>query len=123
VDGVGIIVGIDRFLSEARAVTNFAGDAVATVLAGSWTRTIDREQVDAVLAASGPSTRPRCSTSTTTSWFTRTRFRPWPAAPRGSAHLAPALRPGQARRVGHGPLSPAASHQPARTGGQRRSLR
>src|SRR3954470_15596906 len=31
-DGVGLIVGIDRFMSEARALTNFAGNAVATVL-------------------------------------------------------------------------------------------
>src|SRR6266702_3909603 len=37
VDGVGLIVGIDRFMSEARALTNFAGNAVATVLVGSWT--------------------------------------------------------------------------------------
>ena len=34
VDGVGLIVGIDRFMSEARAVTNFSGNAVATVLVG-----------------------------------------------------------------------------------------
>jgi len=54
VDGVGIIVGIDRFMSEARAVTNFAGNAVATVLVGTWTGTIDREQVDAVLAGQRP---------------------------------------------------------------------
>src|SRR5215212_8069819 len=39
-DGVGLIVGIDRFMSEARAVTNFSGNAVATVLVGSWTKTI-----------------------------------------------------------------------------------
>lgn len=32
VDGVGLIVGIDRFMSEARALTNFAGNAIATVL-------------------------------------------------------------------------------------------
>ena len=32
VDGVGVIVGIDRFMSEARALTNFTGNAVATVL-------------------------------------------------------------------------------------------
>src|SRR4029077_8076723 len=38
VDGVGFIVGIDRFMSEARALTNFAGNAVATVLLGAWTR-------------------------------------------------------------------------------------
>ncbi|SDS23542.1 aerobic C4-dicarboxylate transport protein [Friedmanniella luteola] len=54
VDGVGLIVGIDRFMSEARAVTNFAGNAVATVLVGSWTRSLDREQLDAVLAGQRP---------------------------------------------------------------------
>ena len=31
VDGVGLIVGIDRFMSEARALTNFTGNAVATI--------------------------------------------------------------------------------------------
>lgn len=36
-DGVGLILGIDRFMSEARAVTNFAGNSVATVLVGAWT--------------------------------------------------------------------------------------
>ena len=53
-DGVGLIVGIDRFMSEARAVTNFAGNAVATVLVGTWTRSIDRDQVDRVLAGQAP---------------------------------------------------------------------
>ncbi len=38
VDGVGLIVGIDRFMSEARALTNFAGNSVATVLIGSLDR-------------------------------------------------------------------------------------
>lgn len=49
VDGVGLIVGIDRFMSEARALTNFTGNAVATVLIGTWTREIDRARVDEVL--------------------------------------------------------------------------
>jgi aerobic C4-dicarboxylate transport protein len=53
-DGVGLIVGIDRFMSEARAVTNFSGNAVATVLVGSWTKTIDRGKVDAVLRGDDP---------------------------------------------------------------------
>ncbi|SCX29883.1 cation:dicarboxylate symporter family transporter [Mycolicibacterium fluoranthenivorans] len=53
-DGVGLIVGIDRFMSEARAVTNFSGNAVATVLVGSWTKTIDRARVDAVLSGQAP---------------------------------------------------------------------
>jgi aerobic C4-dicarboxylate transport protein len=54
VDGVGLIVGIDRFMSEARAVTNFAGNAVATVLVGTWTKSIDMDQVRAVLAGHDP---------------------------------------------------------------------
>ncbi|WP_330250002.1 cation:dicarboxylase symporter family transporter [Nocardia sp. NBC_00565] len=48
-DGVGLIVGIDRFMSEARALTNFSGNAVATVLVGTWTKTIDMEWVRMVL--------------------------------------------------------------------------
>ena len=40
-DGIGLIVGIDRFMSEARAVTNFSGNAVATVVIGAWTKTMD----------------------------------------------------------------------------------
>ena len=54
VDGVGIIVGIDRFMSEARALTNFTGNAVATVVIGTWTREIDRERVDQVLSGGLP---------------------------------------------------------------------
>ena len=54
VDGVGLIVGIDRFMSEARAVTNFAGNAVATVLVGVWTKSIDMDQVRTVLAGNDP---------------------------------------------------------------------
>ncbi|MGB8387955.1 cation:dicarboxylate symporter family transporter [Mycobacterium sp.] len=53
-DGVGLIVGIDRFMSEARSVTNFSGNAVATVLVGTWTKTIDRFKVDAVLHGRDP---------------------------------------------------------------------
>ncbi len=53
-DGVGFIVGIDRFMSEARALTNFAGNSVATVLVGHWTGTYNREQLDRVLAGDDP---------------------------------------------------------------------
>ena len=48
-DGVGVIVGIDRFMSEARALTNFSGNAVATLLVGTWTKTIDKQKVMDVL--------------------------------------------------------------------------
>ena len=54
VDGVGLIVGIDRFMSEARALTNFAGNAVATVVIGSWTDSLDRGRLDRVLAGDEP---------------------------------------------------------------------
>src|SRR5688500_3850123 len=54
IDGVGLIVGIDRFMSEARALTNFAGNAVATVLIGTWTGAYDRERAGDVLAGEYP---------------------------------------------------------------------
>jgi len=54
VDGVGMIVGIDRFMSEARALTNFAGNSIATVLVGHWTGSIDRARLDRVLAGDEP---------------------------------------------------------------------
>ncbi|MET8685887.1 cation:dicarboxylase symporter family transporter [Streptomyces sp. NPDC004732] len=54
VDGVGLIIGVDRFMSEARALTNFAGNAVATLLIGTWTKEVDKERVSAVLAGQLP---------------------------------------------------------------------
>ncbi len=53
-DGVGLIVGIDRFMSEARALTNFAGNAVATVLVGHWTGAFDKDQARQVFAGEDP---------------------------------------------------------------------
>lgn len=55
-DGVGLIVGIDRFMSEARSLTNFSGNAVATILVASWTKTIDLSKADEVLRGRDPST-------------------------------------------------------------------
>lgn len=54
VDGVGLIVGIDRFMSEARALTNFAGNSVATVLVGTWTKEFDRDKASRVLSGEDP---------------------------------------------------------------------
>jgi aerobic C4-dicarboxylate transport protein len=53
-NGVGIIVGIDRFMSEARAVTNFSGNAVATVLIGTWTGSLDNRRLQQVLDGEKP---------------------------------------------------------------------
>ena len=51
---MGVIVGIDKFMSEARALTNFTGNAVATLLIGKWTKEIDMDQARAVLAGDRP---------------------------------------------------------------------
>jgi aerobic C4-dicarboxylate transport protein len=47
--GMGIVVGIDKFMSEARALTNFTGNAVATFLVGKWTKQLDMSQAKATL--------------------------------------------------------------------------
>jgi len=53
-DGIGLIVGIDRFMSEARAVTNFSGNAVATVVIGAWTKTMDSAVMSETLDGKNP---------------------------------------------------------------------
>ena len=45
VAGLALILGIDRFMSEARALTNLIGNGVATVVVGSWTGDLDRERM------------------------------------------------------------------------------
>ncbi|BDH59113.1 cation:dicarboxylate symporter family transporter [Tsukamurella sp. PLM1] len=52
--GVSVIVGIDRFMSEARALTNFSGNAIATLLVGKWTHTVDLAQTQRVLDRQDP---------------------------------------------------------------------
>lgn len=54
VDGVGVITGVDRFMSEARALTNFTGNAVAAVVIGTWTREFDRDRAREVLSGRLP---------------------------------------------------------------------
>ena len=48
--GMGVIVGIDKFMSEARALTNFTGNAVATLLIGRWVGELDGERARRVLS-------------------------------------------------------------------------
>ncbi len=54
VPGVGLIVAVDRFMSEARALTNFSGNAVATMVIGHWTKEIDRPQAERVFSGEDP---------------------------------------------------------------------
>jgi aerobic C4-dicarboxylate transport protein len=44
VAGIAIILGVDRFMSECRAVTNFIGNAVATIVVCRWQKALDMEQ-------------------------------------------------------------------------------
>lgn len=43
--GMALILGIDRFMSECRSLTNFIGNAVATVVVARWEGALDREQL------------------------------------------------------------------------------
>lgn len=50
VAGIALILGIDRFMSEARAITNLIGNGVATVAIARWEGVLDRDQMRRVLA-------------------------------------------------------------------------
>ena len=45
VEGLALIVGIDRFMSEARALTNLVGNGVATIVVGKWCKQVDEGQL------------------------------------------------------------------------------
>ncbi len=49
VAGLALILGIDRFMSEARALTNLIGNGVATIVAAKWENELDQQQLDAQL--------------------------------------------------------------------------
>ncbi|EKT4522242.1 dicarboxylate/amino acid:cation symporter [Pseudomonas putida] len=53
VAGLALILGIDRFMSEARALTNLIGNAVATVVVAKWVNELDTDQLQAELASGG----------------------------------------------------------------------
>jgi aerobic C4-dicarboxylate transport protein len=50
VAGMALILGVDRFMSEARAITNFIGNAVATLVVARWTKDFDLTQAGEILA-------------------------------------------------------------------------
>eukprot|EP00300_Choanocystis_sp_HF-7_P006436 c14706_g1_i1.p2 GENE.c14706_g1_i1~~c14706_g1_i1.p2 ORF type:complete len:447 (-),score=86.92 c14706_g1_i1:127-1467(-) len=50
VAGMALILGIDRFMSECRALTNFVGNAVATIVVARWEGELDEARLQAVLA-------------------------------------------------------------------------
>ena len=50
VAGMALILGIDRFMSECRALTNFIGNAVATVVVAKWEGALDKDRLAAAMA-------------------------------------------------------------------------
>jgi aerobic C4-dicarboxylate transport protein len=54
VAGMALILGVDRFMSECRSLTNFVGNAVATLVVARWEGELDRDQLEAALAGKLP---------------------------------------------------------------------
>lgn len=53
VAGMALILGVDRFMSECRAITNFIGNAVATIVVARWEKAVDLDQLRAAFAGKG----------------------------------------------------------------------
>ena len=53
VAGMALILGVDRFMSECRSLTNFVGNAVAVVVVARWDRAVDLPRLRAALAGHG----------------------------------------------------------------------
>ncbi len=50
--GLALILGIDRFMSEARALTNLIGNGVATIVAAKWENELDMQRLNVELSSS-----------------------------------------------------------------------
>jgi len=51
VAGIALLLGVDRFMSQVRSLTNLAGNAVATLVVARWEKELDREQAAKVLGS------------------------------------------------------------------------
>ena len=54
VAGLALILGIDRFMSEARALTHLVGNGVATIVVAKWVKELDHKKLDDVLNNRAP---------------------------------------------------------------------
>ncbi|MEO8682675.1 MAG: cation:dicarboxylase symporter family transporter, partial [Vicinamibacterales bacterium] len=54
IGGLALLLGVDRFMSEARAITNLIGNAVATMAIARWDGALDMAQVNRVLSHGVP---------------------------------------------------------------------
>ena len=53
VAGMALILGVDRFMSECRALTNFVGNAVATIVVARWERAVEPARLAAAFRGEG----------------------------------------------------------------------
>jgi len=58
VAGLTLLLGVDRFMSEARALTNFVGNAVATLVVSRWENQLDLQQARALLGVANTRVEP-----------------------------------------------------------------
>ncbi len=56
--GIALVVGIDRVMSEGRAITNAIGNSVATLVIARWQGELDEERLDQVLDRGGRGKKP-----------------------------------------------------------------
>ncbi|MGE8656842.1 MAG: dicarboxylate/amino acid:cation symporter [Achromobacter sp.] len=59
VAGMALILGVDRFMSECRALTNLVGNATAAVVVARWEGELDHEQLHAALEGAAPAAQPQ----------------------------------------------------------------
>ncbi len=62
VAGMALILGVDRFMSECRSLTNFIGNAVATIVVARWEGRLDRDALQRALDGKLPATPARIAT-------------------------------------------------------------
>ena len=53
IEGLALLLGVDRFMSEARAITNFIGNGVATIWLANNEGEFDREKMEAAFVSEG----------------------------------------------------------------------
>ena len=63
VEGLALIFGVDRFMSECRSLTNFIGNAVATIVVARWEGTVDSSTLRAVFRGDGAASPPAAALS------------------------------------------------------------
>ena len=54
VAGLALILGIDRFMSEARAITNMIGNGIACIVVGHWLKEVDNDRMKRTLGSHVP---------------------------------------------------------------------